>query len=366
MTPGAGARPWLAGRPAYDPGHDLVALRRRFGPRLVELGANEHPAGPAPAARAALAAALAGVHRYPDPRAGELRAALAARHGISGAEIVFGNGSHELLMQLGQAFSGPGSEVVHSRYGFAVFALAAGAAGARGVCVEALPEEHPRAPLGHDLERLAAAVTPRTTLVFLANPNNPTGTWFEQDVLRRFLAAVPPAVLVVVDEAYAEYHAHAGGRSALELRAEFPNLVVTRTFSKAHALAGLRVGWLAADPEVCAVLEVLRENFNVGVPAQAAARASLDADDWMAACLADNARERERLAAGLAARGYPCLPSRTNFLLMACGGPAAPLEARLVEQGIVLRPVGAYGLARHLRVTVGRPDENTRLLDALA
>ncbi len=359
------ANPPFANPRAYDPGHDLVALRARFGPQLAELGANENPRGPGPAARRALQQALTSVHRYPDPACGELRRALAAELDVAPDELVFGNGSHELLMQLGQVFAAPGKSVVFSRYGFAVFPLSAMAAGAPAIAVPALPADHASAPLGHDLDAMAGAVREDTVMVFLANPNNPTGTWFDREALEKFLQAVPEHVLVVVDEAYSAYFCHEGGFSALDLRRDFPNLIVTRTFSKAHGLAGLRVGYLVAHASVCRVLEGVRENFNVGVLAQAAARASLADRDWLRAGIEANRVQRQRLADGLAARGWPSLPSRTNFLLVDCHGEAASLEAVLRSAGVVVRPVDAYGLPGYLRISVGSEAENQRLLEAL-
>lgn len=355
-----------AGLRAYDPGHDLATLRSRFGPVLAELGANENPDGPGPAAREAMQRALREVHRYPDPRAAALRERLASELGIAGEELAFGNGSHELLMLLAQCFAGPKQAVMYSRHAFAVFALAARAAGAPAVCVDALPADDAAAPFGHDLRSMAGAITPELRLVYLANPNNPTGTWFEQDALEDFLGKLPADVLVVVDEAYAEYFQLEGGCSALELRARFPNLIVTRTFSKAHALAGLRIGYLVADASVCRVLDSLRESFNVGVVAQAAAAASLDDGDWLQASVARNRTERQRLARELARLGFPSLPSRTNFLLVDCRGDAGMLEGRLIDAGVVARPVAGYGFPGHLRISVGSHAENNRLLEVLA
>ena len=233
------ARPGICSLRAYDPGHDLVALRRRFAEaQLVELGSNENPYGASPKARQAIVDALAGIHVYPDPLGGELKHALAARHRVDPASLLLGNGSHELLMQFAQVFAGPEDEVVASKFGFAVYALAAQAAGAALRPAPALPRDHAM-PRGHDLAALHAAVGPRTRLVYLANPNNPTGTWYGAREFEAFMAGLPAQVLVVVDEAYAEFVDAPDWASALPLVARHPNLVVTRTFSKAYALAGL-------------------------------------------------------------------------------------------------------------------------------
>ncbi|MGA7298346.1 MAG: histidinol-phosphate transaminase [Rhodanobacteraceae bacterium] len=360
------ANPAIARLRAYDPGHDLASLRVRFGATLAELGANENPYGPGPAARAAMTAAMQQIHRYPDPQAAALRQAVAAHLGVAAECLVFGNGSHELLMQLGQCFASPQAAVMYSQYGFAVFAIAASAAGAPARCVEALSADHPHAPLGHDLPAMRDAMRDDVRLVYLANPNNPTGTWFGREALESFLAAVPDDVLVVVDEAYAEYFQHEAGWSAIELLPRFANLVVTRTFSKAHALAGLRVGYLAADPGVCNVLERVRESFNVNAVAQAAACASLDDAHWIRQALERNQTERAGLVEGLRGLGHACLPSRTNFLLVDCHGDAQPLERRLLEAGVIVRPMGGYGLPGYLRISVGDAKDNRRLLQVMA
>lgn len=350
---------------AYDPGHDLVALRRQFMPGgLVELGSNENPYGPGSRAREAAAATLAGLHRYPDPLGGDLKRALAAKHGVDASRIVLGNGSHELLMQLAQVFAGPGVDVVMSQFGFAVYAIAARAVGANLRVAPALPRDVGM-PRGHDLDAIAAAIAPATRLVYLANPNNPTGTWFAHDVFAEFLARVTDDTLVVVDEAYAEVADAPDFASALSLLAAHRNLVVTRTFSKAYALAGLRVGYAVAHPEIAAMLERVRESFNVNAVALAAAEAALGDDDWLRDTLAANAVQRATLATALGERGWPVSPSQTNFLLVEFGEHTERIEHGLLERGVVLRPMGGYGLPQCSRISVGSAAENRALLAAL-
>lgn len=359
------ARPGIRNLRAYDPGHDLVALRRRFAaPLPVELGSNENPYGASPHAREAIVAALHGIHIYPDPLGGELKRALAAKHDVDPSRILLGNGSHELLMQFGQVFSGEGDEVVASQFGFAVYALAAQAAGAKLVLASAHAVDHAM-PRGHDLGAIAAAVTPRTKLVYLANPNNPTGTWFGADEFAAFIDKVPRDVIVVVDEAYFDFADAPEYASALRLADEYPNLVVTRTFSKAYALAGLRVGYAVADPGFVAVMERVRESFNVNTLALVAAEAALGDGDHLARCLQGNAAQREALAQALRDRGCKVTPSQTNFLLVEFGEDAVALETKLVARGIVLRPMAGYGLGTCLRITVGTEAGNRRLLQAL-
>jgi histidinol-phosphate aminotransferase len=267
-------------------------------------------------------------------------------------------------MQFAQVFAGPGDEVVASQYGFAVYALAAQAAGATLRLAPALPRDHTM-PRGHDLEALCAAITPRTRLVYLANPNNPTGTWYSAADFEAFLVDVPAQVLVVVDEAYAEFVDAPDCASALPLLAKHPNLVVTRTFSKAHALAGLRVGYALAHPDCIAVMERVRESFNVNAPGLAAAQASLADAAHLAASLEANREQRQALAGALRARGLAVSPSQTNFLLVEFGDGTACVEAALLARGVILRPMGGYGLGDCLRITVGTESDNARLLAAL-
>lgn len=350
---------------AYDPGHDLVALRSRFEEHaLVELGSNENPHGASPAARAAMLDVMHDVHRYPDPLGGKLKRALAGKLGVQVGQLLLGNGSHELLMQLAQVFSGPGVEVVASQFGFAVHGLAARAAGATLRLAPAFPREHAMAR-GHDLDGFLSAITPATRMLYLANPNNPTGTWFTADAFAGFMQRVPANVLVVVDEAYAEFAEAPGHASALPLIDLHSNLVVTRTFSKAYALAGLRIGYAVAHPGLIAVMERVRESFNVNLMGLAAAEAALDDEQHLRWTLARNAEQREALARGLRERGWFVHPSQTNFLLVEFGADAPAIEAGLLGQGVVVRPMAGYGLPDCLRITVGNADENRRLFAAL-
>lgn len=363
----AGALANLATRAlrAYDPGHDLPALRRRFGAALAELGSNENPLGPSPLAVAAIQSELGGIFRYPDPAGGALKAALAKHLGVDAAHITLGNGSHELLMLIAQCFADASTSVAFSEFGFAVFAIATAAAGAQAIRVPALTREHATMPLGHDLQAMAAAIRGDTRLVYLANPNNPTGTWFDDAALERFLACVPATTLVVVDEAYHEFVDDPALTSALRLLPRHPNLIVTRTFSKAYALAGLRVGYSVSSPGVTNVLERLRESFNVNALALAAATAALGDQAHVARAKRWNRDEREWLAARLRQSGLRVLPSQTNFVLIDLGQDAVPVEAKWFERGVIVRPMGGYHLPQFLRVSVGSRAANECLLAAL-
>jgi histidinol-phosphate aminotransferase len=350
---------------AYDPGHDLPALRKRFGNALAELGSNENPLGPSPRAIAAIAAALPEAFRYPDPKGLALKTALARHLKVDIAQITLGNGSHELLMLIAQCFADASTSIVFSQFGFAVFPIATAAVGARAIRVPALARDHAVMPLGHDLDAMAEAIRPDTRIVYLANPNNPTGTWFDDAALARFLARVPATTLVVVDEAYQEFVTAEGLSSALQFLPRYPNLVVMRTFSKAYALAGLRVGYSVSAPEVAAVLERLRESFNVNGLALAAAEAALGDAAHVARAKTWNLAEREWLTAQLRARDLPVLPSQTNFVLVDFTCDATPVERALFERGVIARPMGGYGLPEFLRISVGSRAENQRLLEAL-
>jgi histidinol-phosphate aminotransferase len=351
---------------AYDPGHDLPALRRRFGAtRLAELGSNENAFGPSPTVLDVLhAAPREEMFRYPDPMGLALRTALAHRIDATTSEIVLGNGSHELLMLVAQVFAEPGDEIVFSEFGFAVFAIATAAVGATPVRVPALPLTAAM-PRGHDLDAIATAITPRTRLIYLANPNNPTGTWFARDALAAFLARVPRSVLVVVDEAYHESVTAAGVGSALELRARYRNVAVTRTFSKTYGLAGLRVGYLVGDASVVDAMNRLRESFNVNAFALLAAQAALSDEAHVAMVRSRTAAMRDALAAQVILLGLRVHPSQTNFILIDFERDAAPIEAKLLAQGVVVRPMGGYGLPTCLRVSIGSEAENAAFLAAL-
>lgn len=361
------ATPTLQVLRAYDPGHDLPALRRKHAVGdLTELGSNENAWGPSPKALAALRSVTAAdAFRYPDPMGTALRQSLAATHQVAVDEVVLGNGSHELLMQLAQVFCAPGDELVHSRFGFAVYPISARAVGATPVAADALAADS-EMPLGHDLDALFDAISARSKLLCMANPNNPTGTWFSLDQLTAFMQRVPRHLPVVLDEAYIEFADAPGLQSALAIRNRFPNLVVTRTFSKAFGLAGLRVGYAIAHRDIIDLINRLRESFNTNGLALLAAEAALQDRTHLKHVVDNTRRERERVTATLRGRGLKVLPSQGNFVLIDFGVEAAPIEADLLRQGIVVRPMLTYGLPYCLRVTIATATENDRFLQALS
>lgn len=349
---------------AYDPGHDLPRLRERFGDIIVELGSNENGWGTSPKAVEAVIKAARDSFRYPDPLGLGLRARLADKHDCSEEEIVLGNGSHELLMQLAQVFAEPGDEVIYSRYGFAVYPIGTRAVGATGIAVDPFPRDH-EMPLGTDLSQIPKAITERTKIIFVANPNNPTGTHFRIEDLKALLQQVPKHIAVVVDEAYTEFANAEGLESAISLRSEFANLVVSRTFSKAYGLAGLRVGYLVAHREVCELINRLRESFNVNLLGLAAAEAALDDHEHLARVREGVLTQRARIAEALTQLGFFVFPSQTNFLLVDFHRRAQPIEDALFERAVIVRPMVPYGLPNCLRITVGNPAETDRLIASL-
>ncbi len=361
------ANPGVRGLAPYEPGKPMAALRREYGvDEVIKLASNENPLGPSPRAAEAAAAAVSDSHRYPDGNGLELREAIAERHGVDPARVTLGNGSNDVLVLLAQTFLGPGRRAVFSAHAFAVYPIVTQAVGAAARAVQALPAAAEQ-PYGHDLEAMRAAVDETVSVVFVANPNNPTGTWVGGDALRRFLDAVPRETLVVVDEAYFEYAAtEADYPDASRWLDAYPNLVVTRSFSKVHGLAGLRVGYALSHPAVAELMNRVRQPFNSSAPAQAAAVASLADTEHLERSVALNGEQREVLRRGLVALGFAPLPSVCNFLTFDAGPRAAAVHEGLLRSGIIVRPVDAYELPNHLRVSVGTPEENQALLAALS
>jgi histidinol-phosphate aminotransferase len=361
------AAPGVGGLQPYQPGKPESELAREYGVTdIVKLASNENPLGPSPRARDAMAAVIAGVHRYPDGNAHELRRALAEHHAVDPAAITFGNGSNDVLDLVARAFLAPGRSAVFSEHAFAVYPIATLSAGAEAIVTRALPADHPDQPYGHDLDAMAAAVSGHTRVVFVANPNNPTGTWLRADRIERFLDRVPAEVVVVLDEAYVEYAQDADGYvDGAGWLARYPNLVLTRTFSKAYGLAGLRVGYALSSPEIADLMNRVRHPFNLNAIAQAAALAALRDQQHVADAVRLNRRERTRLQSGFADRGLRYLPSAANFLCVEVGDQAGAVNEALLRAGIIVRPVAGYRLPRFLRVSIGTEAENDRLLEAL-
>lgn len=344
----------------YQPGKPISELVRELGipaGTIVKLASNENPLGMSIAARDAVRRNLCDVPRYPDGNGFALKQALARRFGVDTAQIVLGNGSNDVLDMAARAFLNTDTSAVYSRYAFAVYPLATQTVGAQGI-------EVPARDFGHDLKAMAQAIRPDTRVVFIANPNNPTGTFLPGRALREFLADVPGDVLVVLDEAYTEYLGPEDAYDAISWLAEFPNLLISRTFSKAYGLAGLRVGYGLGHPEVIDLLNRVRQPFNVSVLGLVAAEAALDDLEFIAKSAELNRRGMAQILAGLAELGLETMPAYGNFVTLRVGNSAA-VNAHLLRQGVIVRPIAGYGLPDWLRVSIGLPEENSRFLAAL-
>ncbi len=353
------AAPGLAGLTPYVPGKPVSELERELGiTGSIKLASNENPLGPGPLARAAIAACLNEIGRYPDGGGFELRRVLAEHHGVAPECVTLGNGSNDVLDLVARVFLRAGVESVFSEHAFAVYPIATQAVGATARVA-------PARSYGHDLEAMAALVSDRTRVVWVANPNNPTGTWLPADRLRRFIESLPATCVVVVDEAYTEYVAESAFPDASRWIGTYPNLIVTRTFSKAHGLAALRVGYSLSDPRVADLLNRVRHPFNVNSLAQATAAAAIGDRDHVRASVELNRAGMEQLTAAFDRLGLGYIPSVGNFVSVDVGRPAGPVNQALLARGVIVRPIGNYGLPNHLRVSIGLPDENSRFSESL-
>ncbi len=350
----------------YQPGKPISELERELGiSDSIKLASNENPLGASPKALAAMAGAVGELGLYPDASGYQLKQKLAAKHGVKPEQITLGNGSNDVLVLLVEAFICPQCRPVMSQYCFAVYPIATQAAGATPKMIDALPADHPVMPLGHDLQAMLEAVDEHTRLVFIANPNNPTGSQLSSDALRDFLQQVPEHLIVVVDEAYTEYATSDDYPDASQWLDEFPNLVVTRTFSKAYGLAGLRVGYALSNPQIADMLNRIRQPFNVNSMALVAAEAALDDHAFIERSRQVNQEGVAYLSEALPALGFTALPSAGNFVLVDMGEPAKAWDEALLKAGVITRRVDNYGLPNYLRITIGTAEQNQRLIAAL-
>ncbi len=350
-------KPWIPGIEPYKPGKPIEELERELGiTEAVKLASNENPFGPSPKALAAISAAAVRVNRYPDGSSFKLRTKLAQRLGVAGNQLVFGCGADEIFELMVKAFVGPGDEVVYAWPSFAMYPIVTAGMGASAVPV---PLD---ARLAHDLPAMRAAVTPRTRVVMVCNPNNPTGTSVGRAEFDAFVAALPADVVLVVDEAYFEFVRRADFPDAIGWLAKRPGTLVIRTFSKIYGLAGLRVGYGVGDPELIGYLERARHPFNLNLLAEEAAVAALDDAEHVARTRKGNADGIATLTRELAALDIATWPTDANFLLADAGVGAYDA---LLKQGVIVRPLAGFGMPGHIRITVGTAEENERCVKAL-
>ncbi|MDF3037181.1 MAG: hisC2, partial [Paucimonas sp.] len=348
----------------YQGGKPISEVAREFGleeSRIVKLASNENPLGIPPSAQRAMEAAIPALARYPDGNGFELKAAVTAKFNVPAEWITLGNGSNDILELCARALLQAGQSVVYSEYSFAVYPLATQAVGARGIVV-------PSSDYGHDLDAMANAIAPDTKLVFIANPNNPTGTFVRAEKIEAFLKKVPAHVVVVLDEAYNEYLAPELQYDSIAWVRRYPNLLVSRTLSKAYGLAGLRVGFGIAQPAITDLLNRIRQPFNVNSLAQAAAVAALKDQEFLRQSAQVNADGYTQLTQAFDALGLRYLPSCGNFVLVKVGdddAAGARVNVALLKQGVIVRPVGSYGLPQWLRVSIGLREENAVFINAL-
>lgn len=354
------APPYIRAIAPYQPGKPIAELERELGiTGIVKLASNENPLGSSPKAVAAMHDAIATIALYPDGNGFELKDALSKRYGVAHANLVLGNGSNDLLELASRAFLAPGDVAVYSAHAFAVYSLATQAVGAKGVTV-------PAKDFGHDLDAMCkAAVQHKAKMVFIANPNNPTGTYLTAETLLQFMQALPANILVVLDEAYNEYLPPAQQYDSVSWLAKYPNLIISRTFSKAYGLAGLRVGYAIAHEQVTDMMNRVRQPFNVNSIAQAAAVAALHDIEFVKKTYELNQRGMQQIIAGLTKLGLSYIPSYGNFISFRIGGATA-MYRRLLELGVIVRPIANYDMADYLRVSICLESENEKFLTALA
>jgi len=355
----APVNPQIAGLTPYQPGKPIDELTRELGVTdIIKLASNENPRGPGPRVRVALTAAGRSLSRYPDGNGYSLKRTLASRLGVDENQLTLGNGSNDVLEQAAKIALVPGAEAIIAAHSFVVYRLAV--TSCNGTLITTTAKDY-----GADLSAFLDAVTDKTAIVFLANPNNPTGTWVGENELVDFLEALGPDVWVVLDEAYWEYVDEPGYPDGTKLLERYANLIVTRTFSKIHGLAALRVGYGISSPLAADLMNRARQPFNVNSLALAAAEAALQDQSFTATSRQMNKTGKQYLQSGLDNLGLVYIPSAANFLCVDVGMESMPVYEALLQEGVIVRPVAEYGLPHHLRVTVGLPEENARFLDTL-
>lgn len=344
--------PYQAGKPTEE-------LERELGNRdIVKLASNENPLGVSEKVTSALQAEMSGLSRYPDANGYYLKAALAEKHNVLPEQITLGNGSNDVLEIVARSFVSLDHEVIFAQHAFVVYPLVTQAIGATGVAV-------PAKNWGHDLPAMLAAITVRTRMIFIANPNNPTGTFLTADELHQFISHVPDNVIVVLDEAYYEYVAPAEQALSVSWIREFPNLIITRTFSKAYGLAGLRIGYSISHPDIADLLNRVRQPFNCNSLALTAALAALSDEDFLRRSVALNTCQMKVLVDFFTAQQIEYIPSKGNFITIKVPRDPAEVYQALLTKGVIVRPVAGYGLRSHLRISIGTEVENGVFMRAL-
>lgn len=350
----------VQGLTPYQPGKPVDELERELGiQNIVKLASNENPLGPSPKALEAIKGQFEDLTRYPDGNGFLLKKAIAEHLGVAQDGIVLGNGSNDVLDLIAQAYLEPGCEAIFSEYAFAVYPIATQAAGATAVVT-------PANNWGHDLDAMVAAITEKTKVIFLANPNNPTGTWFTKSDFEGFIEQVPENVIVVLDEAYAEYVEEPEYPKGIEYLGEYSNLVVTRTYSKAYGLASLRVGYSISNPQIADVLNRIRSPFNVDSFALAAATAVMNDVEYIQKSVEINRKGMAQITLAMESLGLDYIPSVGNFVSVDFGKDAMPIYEALLREGVIVRPMAAYKMPTFLRVSIGLEEENARFIDALS
>lgn len=345
----------------YQPGKPTSELARELGldpAAIIKLASNENPLGVSPKALAAMQKVLPELALYPDGNGFELKTAIAKKFHVQHDNIVLGNGSNDILELAARTFLTAGESAVYSQHAFAVYPLVVKAMGARGI-------EVPAKNFGHDLDAMVAAIEPSTKLLFIANPNNPTGTFIDPKLLHAAIKRVPSRVLVLIDEAYTEYLPPEQRADTARWIEAMPNLIVSRTFSKAYGLAGLRVGYGLGNAEVIGLMNRVRQPFNVNQLALTGAAAALNDEEFLARGLDNNQRGMKQMIEGFKQLGLDYIPSFGNFVCVKVGA-AGPVFQKLLKQGVIVRPIASYGMPEYLRISIGTPAENERFLKALA
>lgn len=354
------ATPGVQGLSPYQPGKPIAELKRELGiENIIKLASNENPLGVSPRVLEAIQRELPELARYPDGNGFVLKEALASHYGLGMEQFTLGNGSNDVLEVIARVFLRPEDEAIYAQHAFAVYPLVVQAIGAQGI-------EVPAKAYGHDLDAMADAVTERTKLIFLANPNNPTGTAFTHTAFVQFMQKVPRHIVVVLDEAYIEYVQNPALPDGVDYLADYPNLIVTRTFSKAYGLASLRVGYAMASAQITGLLNRVRQPFNVNSLALVAGAAALSDQAFVTHSRELNAKGMTQLEEGARQLGLEWIPSAGNFLCLNVRQPGQTLFAALLKEGVIVRPVANYGLVEFIRVSIGLPEENQRFLRALS